>query len=372
MRNLIVLAMLVVATASYTQEKTCPKSCFDTPKNCLRQGHEMTKQQMHCAYNAPANIQVRGSWDLYATASYLFWQAREENLELGLSTSTTAPDAISSYSTVKYPKFAYRSGFKVGLGLQTDYDNWDAFAEYTWYHTGSVNTKFNPASGSFIYPIQGAIQEPADFTSATQSWNLKMDLVDLSLARAYYSGTKLTVRPFFGARGAWIRQTLNTNYFDSSVNSDNTYMHSSSVSQAVGPRMGFESNWLTGYGFRLIGNASGDILYTRYDVKFDQTGPSTTASQIQTKIDASHADYLRTHAALDMGFGWGSYFNNNNWHIDFLAIYGFQVFWDQNMIRFFSQAAPIGGESSPNFGKSFAPNGNLYIHGLTFNVKVDF
>ncbi len=75
-------------------------------------------------------------------------------------------------------------------------------------------------------------------------------------------------------------------------------------------------------------------------------------------------DFLRAHADFELGLGWGTYFDNNNWHIDFSATYGFQIFWDQNMFRNF--------ESSVAPAKSFAPNGNLYVHGVTLNADFDF
>jgi hypothetical protein len=372
MRNLFNTtgALLLASAAAFAQEKVTGRNCFDGPRGCIQPGHEMTKQQMHCAYSAPARIEVRGSWDIYATGTYLYWQARQENLDLGFNSNHTLIASISTVSKVKHPNFTYRSGFKFGLGYDSSYDNWDAFAEYTWFHS-SIKTDMVPGGTNVVFPVQGhPIADPSDivndiayFGSASQYWNLKIDIADLSLARAYYSGTKLTIRPYFGARGAWIRQIANSNYYDGITTGDGialgtVLVKNRSVSQGIGPRLGMDSNWLVGYGFRLIGNASGDILYTRYDVRNSQVteGVTTTIKDKQ--------DFLRSHTALDMGFGWGSYFSNNNWHVDLSATYGFQVFWNQNMFRFFSEAY--------NFAGSFAPNGNLYIHGAALNAKLDF
>ena len=49
------------------------------------------------AYNATARIDVRGSWDIYTTGSYIFWQPREENLELGIVNKT---DTTTSYRSM--------------------------------------------------------------------------------------------------------------------------------------------------------------------------------------------------------------------------------------------------------------------------------
>jgi hypothetical protein len=231
-------------------------------------------------------------------------------------------------------------------------------------------------NGEYLYGFQGETDFNF-FQSANQSWGLKMDFLDISLGRSYYSGTKLILRPFCGARGAWIRQTVDTSYTGSTTYArsigdlgyNQSMNHNSSASWGVGPRAGFESNWLLGYGVRLIGNGSADILYTRYETqKNDQiaTLANTSGNPISQNISLSQTiDYLRAHTDLEMGFGWGSYFDNHNWHIDLSAAYGFQIFWDQSMFR-----ELVNSKSVP--GKSFAPNGNLYVHGLTLNAKLDF
>jgi hypothetical protein len=222
------------------------------------------------------------------------------------------------------------------------------------------------------------INEPYFFQDANQSWNLKIDFLDLSLSRSYYSGTRLTVCPFFGARGAWIRQALNTEYVGSTTYAPSrggpgyirATVNNEITSWGVGPRTGFESNWLLGYGTRLIGNASGDILYTRYSLR--QDSQAANFSELTPGINpiisnpalSQTIDYLRAHTEIELGFGWGSYFDNHNWHIDLSATYGFQTFWSQNMIRNF--------EDSFMQTKSFAPNGNLYVHGMNLKANMDF
>ena len=121
---------------------------------------------------------------------------------------------------------------------------------------------------------------------------------------------------------------------------------------------------MLGKCFRLIGNASADVLYTDYNLRARQqqvANSLTTANWVVTEKDVA---YLRAHTDLEMGFGWGSYFNNNGWHFDLSATYGFQVFWDQNMQRYFVDDVVAAA--------SILPNGNLYVHGLTITARFDF
>lgn len=384
------------------------------PQKSYEQGHEVEKNQLMPAYNAPANISVRGSWDVYATGSFLYWQGREDNLELGIASNgdplylggpftqdSTAEGAVVgtvyTQGSVANSKFSYGPGFKLGLGVNLDYDSWDAYAEYTWFHKKSTTNYPHgcdcdcdePSEWLFptrIMPTTITFGEEAErgYKAAEQKWNLKMDFLDLSLARNYYLGTKLSIRPFFGARGAWIRQSLKTSFGEqatllpgaTTITTESLYTNVQSGntrSWGVGPRTGFGSNWMLGYGFRLIGDLSGDILYTRYHVQskgaikttylVTSTPLVTAVGTSQGKLKQEHIDMLRPHADLEMGFGWGSYFDNSNWHVDLLATYGYQVFWDQNMFRMFTDAKS---------GRSYLPNGNLYVHGLTFTARFDF
>jgi hypothetical protein len=396
------IASLFAAAAVVAQ----PSKMKSNAPVAIEQGHEMSKCQMVPIYSAPANIDLQSSWNFYITGRVLYWQVREENLEMGLISRNDAEGMLfgdAPFATF-YPNnmnlinthFTYRPGFKVGVGANLDYDHWSAYTEYTWFHstieTGLEplprNTAiFLPPNGEYLLPTQGAAAALQDnssnyvfFQDATQSWNVNMDFLDVSLARSYYWGTHLTLRPYFGARGGWIRQDLNTVMIGSTLylsenaqGYDNALLDASSASWGVGPRAGFESNWLLGYGIRLIGNGSADILYTRYLLQSNQQLANQAASShydaggdpIATNASISQKiDVLRAHTELEFGFGWGTYFGNQKWHADLAATYGLQVFWDQNMFRNF--------ESVDMQAKSFAPNGNLYVHGMTVSVNVDF
>ena len=72
---------------------------------------------------------------------------------------------------------------------------------------------------------------------------------------------------------------------------------------------------------------------------------------------------MRAIGDAQAGFGWGMYLCDQQYHIDLSATYEFQVYWNQNMINWYS-ASLIGlNGTSP---------GNLYFQGLTVNATFDF
>lgn len=192
-----------------------------------------------------------------------------------------------------------------------------------------------------------------------------MDIVSWQLARSYYIGEKLSFRPFIAARAAWIRQGASLSFtrpstegfFVGSASSQTNTSHS----WGVGPSLGISSNWMFREGFRLYGNGNADLLFTQY-TRLNSTKQIANPTR-EIFIHQKNINCLRGHLEMELGLGWGTYFDCNRWHVDFSAGYSGQIFFDQNML--YLQA------SIPN-SFSFAPYGNLYMHGLTFTARLDF
>jgi len=343
---------------------------------------------MPAGYNAPARIEVQRDkgWAGYATASFLYWQAIQENMELGIVvpdgtlSELFVTDAISPSSPGKMLNmdFDFKPGFKVGVGSSFSYDGWDVFAEYTRYH-GTNEKHFHPASSVKailplgINPDIIRISTAGIFNQAKEGWHLKMDFADLTLGRFFYVGKQLIVRPSLGVRGAWIRQqeTLaftNTNALFAAGGAalGTVKGFKSSVSQGVGPSLGLISQWKLGQGFSLGGTAWFDLLYTRYSMRTAETFSSFTdpTTNLQMQFSQAKDGVLRPHAMLELGLGWGSYFAQRKWHTDISLNYGFQAFWDQNVFRYFTNS------QFPQF--SCLPNGDLFVQGLNATIRFDF
>ena len=363
-----VMGSLLAAVSAFGQTNS---KCPPAQKN-MNQGDELVANQYMAAYNAPARIDVRGAWDFYGTASFTYWQPIQENMELGIVDNLIAVTPHHLYlhdGNVVNMAFDYQPGFKVGFGMNFDHDNWDGFAEYTWFRgtTSTTTTLDQNDTTQVLLPTWGFPNGHAYF-AGTESWRLHMDFADLQLARSYYNGTSLTFRPFFGVRGAWIRQHLDVDYTNR-VGALTVAQNICEVanSWAVGPRAGLSSNWLLGEGFRIYGDGAADILYTRYThLGFKETIPlaGVVADDDIALYNQVSLGTVRTHLELELGLGWGTYFDNNNWHVDLSEGYGFQVFFNQNMFRHFQDdtAAAI----------SNVPNGNLYVQGMTATARFDF
>jgi len=337
-------AMLAVGSSAYAQQK----APMPTTSCCFEQGYELCNDKFPAAYNAAARIDVQCSWDIFVTASFIYWHASQDAMDL-------ATPAVSDFNKVLVQNFEYKPGFKVGLGMDFDHDNWVAFMEYTWFHQTS-NTSGNTAPNGSTYDMSSWFAtESVDPTSVSSKWKTNLDILDASLSRPYYQGRKLTILPFGGLRGAWIRQNLNV---AGKTGTATTISHNHSQSWSVGPRGGMQAHWMLGCGFRFEGDVSGSLLYTRYTkVTHYEDGVANSA------VTTNDYNTLRPMADMGVGLGWGSYFDRQNYHFDLLATYDFNVMWGQNMMRQLANVINIGSADQP---------GNLYLHGLTVTARFDF
>ena len=360
------------------RERPCPpppKKVPCPPKPCCEKRPPI---QMCPAYNMPARADVKGCWDIYTGASFIYWQARQENMEFAASqvASVVGGETIQTNTIIGHD-FKFKPGFKVLLGMNFNHDSWDGYAEYTWFKSSTstsagLGTATAPATIA-LYTIKNI---PADvggnnYSNIKQEWDLKMQFLDTALARTYYVGTNLTFRSIFGARFAWFTQykeqtAVNDGALGIGGIPGTDYMRQNFASWGAGAMAGLNTTWIFDEDFRMIGNGSFDLLYTRVQTSNTKLTHTTLLGFTTAAYGYpdERPDFLMPHVNLEFGFGWGSYIDCYNWHIDLAATYCFQTFWSANLCRAWTDIT--AAQNSIN------PNGNLYVHGLTASAKLDF
>ncbi len=367
-------AVIAMGSQAFAQSKPASKDSCVSP---WQQGVDEFPAQPAAAPNPMAAISTKG-WDVFFDASFIYWHADQEYMDLA---KTDASNGLASVpaTTVAFTDFSYNPGFKVGFGFGTGYDGWVGNVEYTWLHqTQSTSFGAPTADAANIaawtnndwYTPTSSANTVSDFHagSLNAKWKLHMDLLDANLSRPYYQGRDLTILPYAGLRGLFIRQSNRINMVSLPVpaqpaaTSENT-----SQSWAVGPDMGVNAHWLVGYGFRFEGFGGGSILYTRYTkVAHDEhnSAPVTTAGNVSVGRITQYG-CLRPTLEAGLGLGWGTYFSNLGYYFDLLARYDFMVLFQQNMMRY--NVRLINANS---LGTN--PIGDLHLHGLTLTARMDF
>jgi hypothetical protein len=319
----------------------------------FEQGHSANETDMPSGYNASARINVNGAWDVFLNGSYILWQPRESGLDIARKVPS---DVTRKQSCIKMD-FDYSSGFKVAFGTNLNHDGWTAIAEYTRLHTRNHVSSDAPTGYTFSQLwLEYTPNTVGVFNAASGHWQVKYDMIDLAFGRPCYTGTHLVFKPHFGLRGGWIDQHLDAKYTTTTATELSSWNKSNSW--LIGPRAGFGMNWLLGAGFRILANGAGSLIYQESKIHHTEA-----SSDVVNFVARNKGHQIAPNAEADMGFGWGTYFDNNNWHFDLLASYHFEAWWNQNQMRNYSDNIGSG-----NFTKS----GILAFHGLTVTAQLDF
>lgn len=355
--------------SSYLQAEPLPISCSSS-------------------YNFPAAVAICADIPFYMRASFLYWYAGEEGLSIASNGVLNNQLYKPSESTMLFPSFEYKPGFKVGLGY-TFSREWTLYAEYTWLR-GTHSTETSAPSGptatgategvSVGTPVWAVNDWFLQSTTANQAisasnissqWHYLVEFIDLVASRPFYEGRMLIVNPYGGLRAAWIQQMMKV----SLTEAPNQYLFptpttpivskSGSHSWAIGPRAGLDVYCLLSKGFRLEGDMAANLLYTCYTKVFHEEDPASFAfmNQQPLKVRWNHYNCLRVMAECALGLGWGEYWQNEAYHIDFCLDYTFSYLWGQNMIRKLLDETLTRTASTAS---------DMYFHGLTVTGRLDF
>ncbi len=340
------------------------------------QGFAICEQDLPKAYIAPGRIEICRKHDVFITASYLFWEALGDQLDLGIVRFGTLNP--QEYEIIKL-NTKYDSGFKVGLGTNLNLDHWSLYARYTRFHS-SISTTFVP---SLSTSTQDTFQTPyfmAGFNDfffmhfnggVKATWSIHLDKIDLELARSFYIGTHLIFQPFIGVSTHWFDQKYNFNLTYQNIPFFGDFK---TDSWAIGSRVGLGSKWIFYKGFRIFGYGAYDLLYCSNETS--GSGSENEGSGINTvdiinyKLNKDKQNILRDVQELSIGLGWGSYFKKNTWHFDLAISYERQKYSHTNYMSRYAQEKI--SNSKARITTIQVKPGDTFLHGLTVAWRLDF
>jgi hypothetical protein len=294
-------------------------------------------------FSKSARVEIRENWDFSITAKFNEYAVSQDSMEIAfpyLYGYTFYPNSSSVNGPAIVFDSNYKAGFQVGFLLNTPYDKWNFGGEYEWFRSSTSLSK-SAALPQYTSPF--FLDSSSDpFGSFSSKWDVGIDLIDLYLARPFYSGKKITVEPFMGLRGNLIRQ-----HFD--LESASQFAKGHSNAWGVGPRLGANGNGVLKFGFSLFGNIATSLLYTRYtEITIDY------ADSVFAKNN--NVGVLRPILESGLGVKWGRK------NISFDVAYNFAVFFSQNMIKGLISTA----------GLQQAAYGNLYLQGVSVGGSIIF
>ncbi len=317
--------------------------------------------------NPSSRFQVENGWNMFLNIEFLWWVAKPDGLYYAQSGYTHIPTTAIPPTGV--PDFNghlekvtpnWTPGFRIGLGGNMEYDEWDIFLNWTWFKSTGRDS-----SHGFLLVLWGHpdIDTPTSSAngalSATAKYHLQLDTVDLEMGRSFWVGKYFSLRPFICARGAWIHQNFGAKYHLATTPMTHSKFIAHSIFEGGGVRAGFDARFSLLGGWSFYGLASASMLYGHYDCFYRGKWESKT---IATTHDGFHR--AASSGQLALGVRWDTYVHRDRYH------FGLYAGWEQNIWFGLNKMNHwIGKYIDGNLQQM---TGNLNLQGGTFGVRFDY
>jgi len=267
----------------------------------------------------------------------LYWIAHLGGLESAFGNTTIAttvtPGVITTTVTEENvePDFEWNPGFRVGADMA-----------FTCFTLGADWTHYN---GRASYNKDNQNGE----------WKIKYDVIDVIFGRRFCVAPCFYFKPFIGARGLKIHQTLQSHLpiLFTAITGNNTVfadMNDKEDFWGIGPELGIEGNWYMGCNFSLYGTF--DVVSYYGEVKTENFDTDTFT--ITVSANNSKKKYaFNTIGTATIGFRWDKTWSQCNYDVLFMLKAGLE----QHRIYDFS-----------NLGK----DGTLSLDGAVFGAGIGF
>ncbi len=316
--------------------------------------------------NPSSRFQVANGWNIFLNTEFLWWVAKEDGLYYaqggytGVQTSAVPPDGATNFrGHLKKVKPHFRPGFRIGIGGNMGYDEWDIMLNWTWFQSHARGDSHKQVLTLWGHP---QVSPPSDINGSTSSkakWSLHYNVVDIEMGRSFWAGRHLSLRPFIGIRGAWIDQHFDIHYKYTTDPTTRGRLRSESDFEGVGVRTGLDMRFALIGGWSFYSIASASMLYGFYDCDFSSHWNSTRPAKTR--------DGFRNAAStgqLALGVRWDTYLHRDRYH------FGLYAGWEQNI--WFGINKMNHYFHNFNEGNLQQMNGDLSLSGGTFGVRFDF
>ena len=213
---------IIIATWVFIASSVFSSSAEDNYNYKFDPGYPVDENHMMGAYNAPARIDVKNSWDFYVNGTFILWQPKQQGLDLALISPIF--DRNANHASILNTDFDYDPGFKLSLGTGYGSDNWQSWAEYTRLYTKNRARRSVAHTHTTITNYWRIGTALSNLINISSNWFSHFNILDLSIGRPYYVGTKLIFNPYFGGKAGWIDQKYNVIYTNIVQNVHHNYV----------------------------------------------------------------------------------------------------------------------------------------------------
>jgi hypothetical protein len=325
-----------------------------------------------------ARYQVEGGANLFLTADFLYWTAREMGLAYAIKDDQNTQPTPAHDSKVKQVPTEWHAGCKVGLGYNTNHDAWDLYFNWTHYQQHPTRHVHANSDDQIIASWMAPFFTRYYPQSAQAKWDLHFNSFDLEIGRTFAFSNYLALRPHLGVEGALINQDYDITYKNvpAGTESFRPFRNRTGFKKAtidvdndfwgVGLRGGIDSLWKFNSNWGLYADASVAILWGMFKTSIKEKHLEiTNGSAEENPIDdRDHFHTAKANLQFGVGLSWDEYFSDDRFHLALTLGWEEQVWFAQNQIS--------RSDSFNINGQFFKEHSNLSLAGLTFGARFDF
>jgi hypothetical protein len=336
----------------------------------------------------------------YAFGDALFWHADIGDTDWAYVTNLNPPTATSTpgqFLNNHDVDFGWDWGYRVGLGINMDHDQWDSYVSYTFFRTDAKD-HLTAAGGTIPVvvpvgpgiPVGGIVAQTSTttgvasngtaqgFNSAHIHWKIDFNMFDWDLGRWFYVSKSLSLRPHAGVKGGWIHQKVNQTFSLPATTARVATTQTIAATNdfwGVGAAGGLNTDWQLGtaggtgnHRFAIFGDFAGALMYGHFHDKTISTTTVTATGADFSGASLSKGFNSNNAAAMlqaVLGLSWDVGFNNDKARFGLRAGYEFQYWFRQDRTLFF--VFDVNG-----FGRYHRRANDLALQGLTIDVRFDF
>jgi hypothetical protein len=309
--------------------------------------------------------------DFMLTFDLVYWHPKTDFTDNGSTVNnSTNPN---NGSRTSYMDFNWEFGFKAGMGYHFDEDDWHLMAEYTRV---DFNDSYNvtPGGTNELHSNFGeANSATEDVQSMKSSHSIDYQTLTLVLGKEFFVSKKISLKPNFGAKVAWINQAPRVNQqladLDTNIVLGDQHVNLTEKTRSVGP-MGFlESSWYLCNGWSFYADGGFALLFTAYRGRMEVEGHldgngAYVASFRESNKENKH--YVTPNLFLNMGLAYDVRFEEWGHNLKLSLGYESQYYVSQSYLM---QNRSVATVNSPQ-GAWFARN--LAVYGLTASASYEF
>lgn len=311
----------------------------------------------------PAGPLVSNGADVYLTADFIWWKAQQDGLTYAFNGTTDRNLTLNAEKgSLHEPHFKYEPGFKVGLGVLSNHDNWDFYSQYTWLKVEESDTKnefHNKGTDNYLLGTDTFnFGSNPRFAEMEGKWGLNFNVLDIEMGRNFWLSKRLTMRPHVGMKFSWIKQDFDVHGEDYTLlDAPSKLDYEFDLHQfGVGVRAGLDNSFYMANKWSIFGDLAVTGLWNSFKSSREDTYQATPAS---TEFEPAHVHY-RPHSVtavleLDLGLRFETIFSKGRY------MYMLQAGWETQV--WFNQGQFVSFNSLPT-------PGNLSMQGLT--IKTGF